>query len=244
MQKSSKLNTILLVIVIILLAVGIGAVLSKKKNTDITNYNFPTTADLDQSTTTTMAQPTQPTTTTSSTQSQNQTTWNTYSNAQNSFSFKYPSDWIISENSINNTVKISTKSKTVVGVDNSGNPVAYAPDYSITFTKTDKTFFNQPINTKYGQVTYDEINNRVLIDGECRTVTALATSSIQGVTYGGSLMSTPAYGDSAIVTKNKDIIIVHTEQVDAMTDDLLIQVKTIMDSFTLLNNKIITQSCS
>jgi hypothetical protein len=46
MQNKSKLNTILLVIVIILLAIGIWAVLSKKQNTSVENYNFPTASDL------------------------------------------------------------------------------------------------------------------------------------------------------------------------------------------------------
>jgi hypothetical protein len=47
MQNKSKLNTILVVIIIILLAVGIWAILSQKKNSNVVNYDFPVVTNND-----------------------------------------------------------------------------------------------------------------------------------------------------------------------------------------------------
>jgi len=46
MQNTSKLNTILLIVAIVLLAAGIWAILSKKGNSESTTYNFPISEDI------------------------------------------------------------------------------------------------------------------------------------------------------------------------------------------------------
>ncbi len=251
-NNTSKLNTILLIMVIILLAVGIWAILSQKKNSNVENYDFPTQADLKLKDDT-FVQPNIPSKTPQQTdltptQSTSNNELKTYSNSNNGFSFKYPSDWVISENPLNNSVKISTKSSSVIGVDDVGRPIAYSLDYSIMFTKTDKTFFNQPnrpIQTKYGEITYDQNRNSILIDGQCRPAEGIEGSSLQGVRYGGSLMSDPAYGDSAIVTTNKNVIIVHTEMGVTPSDATRAQIKSILDSFSLINgNNVFIPVCN
>lgn len=245
-NNTSKLNTILLIIVIVLLAVGIWAILSQKKNSNVENYDSPTQADLQQKDNV-VVRPDTPSKTSQQTdltptQSNSSSDLKTYSNSSNGFSFSYPSIWrIISDPLDTNQIKITT----IDTVDNGGG--AY-PVYSITFKTTDKTFFNQrnnPIQTKYGEITYDQNRNSILIDGQCRSVEGLEGSSLQGVRYGGSLMSDPAYGDSAIVTTNKNIIIVHTEMGIAPSDIIRAQIKKIFDSFSLLNgNKIFIPVCN
>lgn len=247
MRNKSKLNTILLIIIIMLLAVGIWAILNQKKNSNVENYDFPKSADLiSKDAPAVINQTTQQVTTTTtdpaSSKAVPSNTWGVYSNAQYGFSFEYPGDWILLEDFSKNSVKITTKSTSIIGVDNVGNPVAYSPDYSITFTKTDKDFFNQPINTKTGQITYDPNHNIVLVDGECRPPQQIFGSMIKGFYYGGSNMSSPAYGDYAITTMNGKVVIVHAEQGIAMTDPLLNQLTAIFNSFKLLkgNNSLIT----
>lgn len=249
-QKTSTLNTILLVIVIILLAVGIWAILSSKKSTENVDYNFPTSADITNGTSASnqalITTPSTPGTVVATKPTQSSTSSNelsTYSNSANGFSFKYPSRWKVIPDPLNsNQIKITTDD-TMGGVDGGSYP-----SYAITFKVTDKTFFNQPnspVQTKYGEITYDQNRNSILIDGQCRRAEGIEGSSVQGVRYGGSLMSDPAYGDSAIVTINKSIIIVHTEMGVTPSDATRAQIKAIFDSFTLLNgNKIFIPVCN
>jgi hypothetical protein len=241
MQNQSKINTVLLVIVIILLAVGIWAILIQKKSTENIDNNFPTSTDINNvSTPNTPVQMESniPTSSIADTiQSQTGPRVGNYSNSTNGFSFKYPSTWKAIDNAANKQVKVTTND---APADGNG-----APAFSITFTSTDQTFFNQRISTKYGEITYDQNRNRILIDGQCRAVESVQGSSLQGVKYGGSLMSDPAYGDSAIVTNNKNIIIVHTEMGTALSDATRAQIKSILDSFTLLNgNSIFIPVCN
>ena len=246
-NNTSKLNTTLLIIVIVLLTVGIWAILSQKKNSNVENYDFPTQVDL-RSKDNVVVRPDTPSKTPQQTdltptQSTSNNELKTYSNSSNGFSFSYPSTWrIVSDPLDKNQIKITT----IDTVDNTGG--ASYPTYSITFKTTDKTFFNQPnrpIQTKYGEIAYDQNHNSILIDEQCRPVEDLEGSSLQGVRYGGSLMSDPAYSDSAIVTTNKNIIIVHTEMGIAPSDATRGQIKAILDSFSLLNgNKVFIPVCN
>jgi hypothetical protein len=165
-------------------------------------------------------QSSQSTTTTST------TGWKTYSNTQYGFSFQYPSDWKLTDNPTNKTVTIATNDagEAVEGMS--------YPTYSITFKSTDKTFFSKPIYTKWGGVTYDENSNAILIDGNC-TKPDEVFGSMQAVHYGGSLMSDPAYNDSAITTMNKTIFIIHEEQGGSLSS-IQSQIQTVENSFKLL----------
>lgn len=239
-NNTSKLNTILLAIVIVLLVVGIWAVLSSKKSTkNVGSYDFPTQADL-QSKEDTSAQLNIPSKTLQQTdltptQSASNNELNTYSNTHNGFSFNYPSTWRVISDPLNtNQIKITTSDISMIADGNT--PV---PTFSITFKSVDQSFFNPEIGTKYGQVTYDRNLNCILIDGKCRATGSIENSSLQGVRYGGSSMSDPATGDSAILTTNKDIIIVHTEMGGSLSEELRSQIKTIFDSFKLLNGNTI-----
>jgi hypothetical protein len=235
-NNTSKLNTVLLVIVIILLAVGIWSVLSSKKSTEnVGSFDFPTQADL-QLKDDIFVQPNIPSKTSQQTdltptQSTSNNELKKYSNTNNGFSFDYPSTWRVVSDPLNtNQIKITTSDISMIAEGNT--PV---PTFSITFKSVDQSFFNPEIATKYGQVTYDRNLNCILIDGQCRATGSVENSSLQGVRYGGSSMSDPATGDSAILTTNKDIIIVHTEMGGPLSDDLRTQIKTIFDSFKLLD---------
>jgi hypothetical protein len=71
------------------------------------------------------------------------------------------------------------------------------------------------------------------------------TSSIKSIVYGGSLMSDPAYSNSAILTSNGQIIIVNSQQGAAITPELSTQLSKIASSFKLLNgNTVFIPECA
>jgi hypothetical protein len=173
----------------------------------------------------------------------------TYSNTVYGFSFQYPSTWKLEEN-------LMKKSVTLTSDANSGsnypdnNPSGFMPIEKITFTATDKSFFNSNrVSTKYGIITYDE-NQKALFSDYCLKASKLfggidGNISIQVVPFGGSLMSDPAYGDSAILTTSGEIIIVYTEQGAALTPLILKQMALIGNSFKLLEgNTVFVPSCA
>ncbi len=173
----------------------------------------------------------------------------TYSNTQYGFSFQYPNTWKVTEDKSKKEVRIDTNDIAIYGQ----GYVPY-PSWSITFKATDKSFFNPPIGTKYGLIGYDE-SRSALTDGDrCLSSGKLFgnnppdannTSSIQSITYGGSLMSDPAYSDSAILTTNGEIIIVHKEQGAPYTPEIGDQLSAIASSFKLLNgNTVFVPTCA
>lgn len=172
--------------------------------------------------------------------------WKTYSSTLLGFSFKYPSDWKLTEDTAHKQVTIATND---VGEVVEGHSF---PSYSLSFKSTDKTFFSKPINTKWGVITYDANRNAVLADGNCLkpdplspSAEPLSSPSIQYFRYGGSLMSDPAYSDAAIVTTNYSIIIIHSEQGVGLPTPLQDQVDRIKNSFNLLNgNKVFVPTCA
>jgi hypothetical protein len=122
--------------------------------------------------------------------------------------------------------------------------------WSITFKATDKTFFDKTISTKIGIIKYDE-KLSALVSDSCLKVGKLFgnvegnNTSIQSIIYGGSLMSDPAYSNSAILTNNGRIIIVNSQQGTAITPQLSEQLSIIANSFKLLNNNtVFVPDCS
>lgn len=166
----------------------------------------------------------------------------TYSNNDYGFSFNYPSSWKISEDKVNKEVTISTN-EILPGADGSTYPSA-----SITFKASNKTFFDNLRPTKIGVITYNENKSTIFADGDrCLKSNRLLgslNSSVESITYGGSTMSTPAYGDSAILTTNGAIIIVHNAE-DVFTPELRNQYSLIANSFKLLNgNQVFVPDCA
>ena len=148
-------------------------------------------------------------------------------------------------------VTVTSDTNSGQSVDGSGT----IPLEVIGFQDTDKNFFTPPVETKYGQIQYDE-NKMTLIDTSgpkprCLPASPLLgiTGAIKSITYGGSLMSDPAHTESAILTKDGSIIIAgESWEVgsDEKQDELVKeQVAKIVTSFTLLNgNSLSMATCA
>lgn len=180
-------------------------------------------------------------------------TWKSYTNAQYGFAFDYPSSWKLSEDPSKKEVTISTNDIGDVNLENKDN--TQYPSWSITFKATDKTYFTkQRISTKMGVITYNENSKALMSDDSCLKAAQLFgnnpsnvnnTSSIYSITYGGSLMSDPAYSNSAILTTSGEIIIVTSQQGTSLTSDLSDQLSKIATSFKLLNgNTLFVPACA
>ena len=164
----------------------------------------------------------------------------TYTNSEYGFSFNYPNSWKLSEDKIKKEVTVDTND-IASGV---GGDYSY-PSWSITFKATDKSFFNNNrVSTKYGIITYDE-NLKALMSDQCLKAEKLLGGVIQAIRYGGSLMSDPAYSNSAILTSNGGIIIVNSYQGVAITPLISDQLSVIANSFKLLNgNTVFVPACA
>ncbi len=228
MQNKKNIIIIILLIIIILILGYVAFLKPEKVNQDtVANYQPPVTN------------------TPAVTPSQNNptpvaTNIKTYT-SPDGFSFNYPSSWKLSEDLIKKEVTINTNDNALL-VENHTYP-----SWSITFKATDKTFFTQQrISTKMGIITYDE-NTKALMSDSCLKATQLFGSNppIQSITYGGSLMSDPAYSDSAILTTTGEIIIVHSQQGAVITPELSNQLSQIASSFKLLNgNTVFVPECA
>lgn len=188
----------------------------------------------------------------SSSEADSNSMWITYSNNKLGFSFQYPSTWKI--NTSENSVTVTSDSSTNLGINNQ-NPI---PLEQVTFTSTDKSFFNVPINTKFGQITYDVNQNALVDSGEsparCLQATPLINipdgfKGIMGVHFGGSLMSDPAYSDFAILTNNGPIIIIASQSERGTDDDqnnlVQDQIIKVYSSLSLLNgNTVFVPACA
>ncbi|MDB4984302.1 MAG: hypothetical protein JWM20_481 [Patescibacteria group bacterium] len=130
------------------------------------------------------------------------TNWKTYSSTKLGFSFKYPDTWKLVEDLTKKTVTITS--------DSISDQYKGVPLEQITFKATNKSFFTPPVVTKVGAITYDNASKSLVADG-CLPASPLfgSAGSIAAVNYGGSLMSDPAYSDSAILTKSDLIVISH-----------------------------------
>jgi len=239
-QKGSATVTVLVVIIIVLLIEGF--IYYAKNHQAIAPST--TVVNIPQSTT--------PVVSTQTPQAQAPVEWKTYSNASYGFSFSYPSTWKLSEDSSKKQVTINTNDIGGTNPENRDNPTY--PSWTISFTATDKTFFNPPIGTKYGMISYDN-TKKALVDGDrCLQAQQLFgnnppnvnnTSSIQSITYGGSQMSDPAYSNSAILTSNGEIIIVNSQQGVSATPELMNLLSKIASSFKLLNgNTVFVPACA
>jgi len=165
--------------------------------------------------------------------------WKEYSSSEYGFRFNYPGDWKLTEDKIKKEVTIDTND---IGEVVEGGTF---PSWRITFKSTDKTFFNNLQPTKIGVITYNEKESAVFADDRCIKGTKLLGGLIQAFTYGGSLMSDPAYWNSAILTKNGKIIIVNSYQGGVMISKLEKQLSTIVNTFKLLNgNTFFIPECS
>lgn len=248
-MKSSKKAVLILLVVLVL--IGLGMYHFKKEpvapSTDTSSATeTPTTSTATKSTTVTadsdakwVALPTET---------------STYNNPTYGFSFTYPSTWKLTDRS-DKTVTISSDQLTGAAAAGSQIPVE-----SISFRPVDKSFFTPHINTKYGEIGYDE-SLKTLVDVSEKPSRCLAASSLLGglhqagnaaiknITYGSSLMSDPVYTDSAILTKGGTIIIVR-EEYEPSTDEeknkiAADQVLKIANSFALLNgNSVVVPACA
>jgi flagellar basal body-associated protein FliL len=173
----------------------------------------------------------------------------TYTNSEYGFSFNYPSSWKLTEDKLKKEVIVDTND---IASGTSGD-YSY-PSWSITFKLTDKSFFNNNrVSTKMGIITYDE-NLKALVSDSClkaeqffgsRPTNINNTSSIQSIRYGGSMMSSPAYSNSAILTSNGGIIIVDSKQGIPWNSEIENQLLMIANSFKLLNgNTVFVPDCA
>ncbi len=164
----------------------------------------------------------------------------TYTNAEFGFTFNYPISWELSEDKLKKEVTIDTNDK-AGGVDG----MSY-PSWRITFKSTDKSFFNNNrVSTKMGIITYDE-NLKALVSDSCiKAEGLLGTNTIQAIRYGGSLMSDPAYSNSAILTTSGKIINIDSYQGVPSNPQIENQLSTIIKSFGLLNgNAVFVPQCA
>lgn len=172
--------------------------------------------------------------------------WRTYSNSTLGFSFQYPSNWQLTENPTINSVTIATSdaTETVEG--------RAFPTEAISFRLADKTYFaNNKVSTKVGIITYDENLKALVSDTRCLKAGKLFgnfpsnTTMVRSISYGGSLMSDPAYSDSAILTTNGQIIIVHSEQGGPLSPEMLSEMSRVASTFLLIgSNTIFVPACA
>lgn len=167
------------------------------------------------------------------------TGYKNYSNNNLGFSFNYPNSWNLLEDNLSKTVTLTPDAK----YQFNGKTFSL---YNLTFKVTDKSYFNNRIATKYGVITYNEINKAIMIDEKCVSSSPIfngTSATVKGVTYGGSLMSDPAYSDVAIPTTFGSIILVHTDMWE-YSSDIAKQLAEIGSSFKLLNgNSVPTSVC-
>jgi len=167
--------------------------------------------------------------------------YKTYLNTQYGFSFDYPNTWKTSED--------KNKKEVIVSTDDMVDRMAY-PSWSISFKSTDKNFFNTVRPTKMGVITYSEKESALFADDRCIKAEDFGFGTtknnlIKKFIYGGSMMSDPAYSNSAILTTDGNIIIVDSRQGVVITPDIDKQLSLITNSFKLLNNnKVFIPECS
>jgi hypothetical protein len=222
-QKGSA--GIIVLVVILLVAIGIYLYETRKANTVVVPVG-------------TITQPTTPIS----------NGWKTYTNSVYGFSFEYPATWKLVED--NNKKEVTLTSDSVTSGANS------MPLEVLSFAATTKNFFNPPLGTKYGEIAYDS-NRMTLVDSSSSPVRCLSAApifntagAIEGITYAGSMMSDPAYSNSAILLKNGGIVLADEDwEVDdtdqAKNTTAKADVAKIASSFTLLNgNTVSVAACA
>lgn len=159
--------------------------------------------------------------------------YKTYNSASYGISFNYPTAWTLTQDASKKTVTVTSNTNYVQGTYS-------IPLEKITFTSTDKNYFNPPINTKYGSIAYDATLKSLVDIGEtpARCMPAdhiLGSGSIKGITFSGSSMSDPAYHTSAIITTNGPIILVDDESESTPDQPERQEAASIVESLSLLN---------
>ena len=168
--------------------------------------------------------------------------WKTYYSGQFGFSFMYPSTWKVTEKS--NKAGLAEVALT----SNLDSDIVGVPAEEVDFSTVYQSYFNPPIGTKYGTIGYDS-TKKALVDTANPSSPCLPASTLLQIpnalpafTFGGSTMSSPAYFDSAILTKNGQIIVI-TDNIEG-TVDKAADTK-VATSFTLLNgNSAAVPSCT
>ena len=163
------------------------------------------------------------------------TPWKIYSNKQYGFAFIYPSNWTLRENSSNKQVTVQTDTPTLE---------------VIGFQDANKSFFTPYVETKYGEIAYDN-TQKTLVDASQTPARCLPVSTLSGVSgamksiiYSGNLVSDPAHSESAVLTKTGSIIIA-SESWEVGSDQnqnkqIKDDVAKILTSFTLLNGNTVS----
>lgn len=169
------------------------------------------------------------------------TTLKTYTDSVNGFSFQYPKDWQISEK----TQKNGTKYVALSSGDESDIPGV--PGEEIDFSSVSSNYFNPAIPTKVGLIGYD-LALKALVDTEESPVKCLPVSTIlrapnalKAFWYSGSLMSSPAHEEYAILTQNGNIILITELTENNIYQDVVSKIAT---SFSLLNNTVFVPACA
>lgn len=145
--------------------------------------------------------------------------WKTYMNNQYGFTFNYPFDWQLTENTDKTSVTVDA------GINANGLDA-----FTLVFTVVDNNAF-QPVQTKVGDISYDASQNALVDTSEnarCLPYDNLrglagGAGSIQAFNYGGSTMSDPVYWENAILT-NKNYMLDVGESFERPTDDATNQI--------------------
>jgi hypothetical protein len=141
----------------------------------------------------------------------------TYTNAKYGWSFKYPSTWKVTENKDGTSVSVDSSARAA-----SLNPESKAtfPKFTLNFSTVKKTDFGT-VNSKWGIITFDLKKNALVADSCLPVSTRIGVKQGEALfQYTGSLMSTPAYSGSAIVTDKDYLVIVSSEMYDSIDDTL------------------------
>ncbi len=196
MENSSKKSAVVwtLIVVVALIIVAFGIYFSFFRN------NSPQTPTTQNSTAT--------------------STLDVYSNSTYGFTFDYPSGWQLTESA----------DKTSVTVD-AGITANGLDAFTLVFTVVDNGAF-QPVQTKVGNISYDATQN-ALVDTNETPERCLPFANLRGIAggtgtlpsfnYAGSIMSDPAYWESAILTNKKYMLDVG-ESYERTTDDATNQI--------------------
>ena len=132
----------------------------------------------------------------------------TYSNDTYNFTFQYPSAWKIIESLDKKTVKVDSLLKVPFNDKRSYSA------FNVSFSVIPKTSF-QKIGTKVGEITYD-VKKQALVDVD-RCLPQMPLANVSGAlpafAYGGSMMSSPAHFEYAVL-RNDDKMILIAESSD------------------------------
>jgi hypothetical protein len=165
-----------------------------------------------------------------------------YTDTDGLWSFEYPNDWVLKEYPATKRVSLFSSELTSF-VEGSGR---YSPVFSVTFSNQKKTDFVS-VGTKVGNISFSS-REGALVDSSDTNIRCLPTvpllgknKSISAFMYGGSLMSTPAYWNYAVLTDREYLVLLSVDSYGNLDNGLLqskfeAEKKHVFDSFKLLGD--------